>query len=493
MKVLTPAQMSEADRFTIEEIGVPGASLMENAGLKVSQYIQAKFTSDYKIAIICGSGNNGGDGYVIARHLHLQNYQVTLFHKSPPKTTDSQIQFQAAQNLNIPICSIDEFIPEHFSVVVDAIFGTGLQRTIEEPWKSVIEKINQTEFVVAADIPSGIDGKTGKCCGVAVKANTTITFQLPKRGHFLVPGLEYTGELLVEKIGIVEPSGCECNLMDSNIELPERKPYGHKGSHGHLLCIGGAAGKNGAIRLAAKSALKSGCGLVTVACPQKSMDWLQQAEPELMVLPLDSETTFSSKDFDKIKNFRCDCIVIGPGLGLDGDEINLLEKVLKLDVPLIIDADALRLLSRIDKYQTKLKQRTASTTLTPHPGEFSDLSHISMDKIEADKIDLVNNLANETQSTVLLKGTCSTISSPKHPVELYCKPNSALAKGGSGDVLAGITASFIVQGLQTHEAMCNAVKIHSRAAERAAKNHTAYSATPLNLIEELPKAIKKLK
>ena len=362
IKIATANEMQEIDRITIKKYGVAGMVLMERAGLAVVSKINEIY-SDRKVVVLCGGGNNGGDGFVIARILHNQGREVKLFTASNPGDLkgDAKINYNAAKKYGVNISPINKFKPvstkpfNRNSLIIDALLGTGLSRDVRSPVSGVINRINKLSCpVISVDIPSGVSSDTGQIMGCAVQARHTITFGLPKRGHLLYPGAEHSGELFIEDIGfhqkLLQSDKIKINLIrkqDAVHLLRTRPKYSHKGTYGHVLLLAGSRGKTGAALMASKACLRAGAGLVTIGIPETLVDALQSRVTEEMILPLadkgDGTLSFSSADaILGFLNKKGNVLAIGPGLSVD-DEISKLVRflVLKSKVPLVIDADGL--------------------------------------------------------------------------------------------------------------------------------------------------------
>lgn len=493
MYLLNAQQMAAMDRYTIETLGIPGILLMENAGMAVVREINARFDNSTPVSILCGSGNNGGDGFVIARHLHLQGYPVTVFHGGLPQTNDSLMNFRLIEGLGVSMFPLEHFLETDPVLVIDALFGTGLSRPLEGLNAELLAKASEAPFRIAVDISSGVCSSTGQILGVAFEADLTITMEYPKRGHFLSPGAEFTGELVVAPIGI-SPQGLpgQAPRLLSSLEpkIPHRSILAHKGSCGHVLCVGGSTGKAGAIRLGAKAALECGAGLVTVASQKETVRSLQISEPEIMCLELPEENSGALRE---LFEFPADAMIIGPGGGRQLS--NLLfyrDLLLSAECPIVLDADGLYCEeAERDMVLGILRKRKSPTILTPHPKEFERLTGISTKSLEPRKLDAVREWAEELDCCIVLKGTRTTIASAQGQVLLLDAPNPALAKGGSGDVLAGIIGSLLAQGFDIFEAAVEGCKIHALAGKIMQQQYGNHSGGPMKLISHLSEIFKE--
>jgi ADP-dependent NAD(P)H-hydrate dehydratase / NAD(P)H-hydrate epimerase len=494
-RLLTGGEMSELDRHTIENLGVSGHLLMENAGFACVRELYSDFLKSTRVAVLCGLGNNGGDGYVIARHLHLRGFPVVLFNKAPPRGQDARVHYEIAKKAGVEIRALDSFDPTEFDLGVDALFGTGLVRKIEGDFYKVISRLNQVPRILAVDIPSGVSSDTGEILGIAVRAFKTVTFQAPKRGHFLFPGSELRGSLLVQDIGIsTERLPHQTPILETALEfkLPQRPMNAHKASFGHLLCLGGVRGKSGAIILAAKSALNSGAGLVTLASSSQTLEAALSVEPALM--GFETSDPGSCTDDDSLRRvlaFKKNVVLAGPGGGLDlSHRVFFRDLIQQEESALVLDADALRCFESPKQTLDILGSRIFPTVLTPHLGEFAALTGIDIGSIEASKLDLARDFARQTGTVLVLKGAGTVVATPEGPVRLFYHPNSVLAKAGSGDVLAGVIAALICQGFSTEEAAINGVQLHSAAAQIMADKFSPFSGSPLKLIDAISESIQ---
>jgi len=522
LKVVTAREMQEIDRLTIEDYGIAGTILMERAGLSVARRINELGDRRARVMVLCGGGNNGGDGLVVARLLHNQGRDVRVFLTARPEDLkgDAEINYKAAIRFGVKIDPISRFLSGYASritghdIIVDALLGTGLNKEVREPLSGVIERVNKSRStVVSVDIPSGISSDTGQIMGMAVKADYTVTFGLPKRGHLLYPGAEYSGTLFVEDIGF--PSGLlkskkiRVNLVEREDIihlLPERPKYSHKGTYGHVLLVAGSRGKTGAGLMAARAALRTGAGLVTIGVPETVINAFQSRVTEEMTLPLPDkgDGTLSRNAIGPIVDFlkrRANVLAIGPGITVD-DEIRELVKALILDVgvPLVIDADGL---NAIAGDMGILKKARIPLILTPHPGEMARLLRrttgmgqgtrdISSMDVEGNRIDTAVSFAKGTKTYLVLKGVPTVIATPEGDAFLNPTGNPGMAKAGAGDVLTGIIAGLIAQGLSPVDASIAGVYIHGLAGDISSERRGVYSMVASEIIKAIPQAFRKL-
>jgi NAD(P)H-hydrate epimerase len=502
MEILCAAEISAWDRHTIENIGLPGAVLMENAGLSAAELIRKEFPLHTRIAVFCGGGNNGGDGYVIARHLHRWGFETTVCAVRSPNSPDAKLHRNCCEKSGVPINALPNTLkPSDFNLAIDAVFGTGLNKTLSKELQKIIALINQFPRVISIDIPSGICADTGKSLGGAVQAEMTITFQRPKTGHYLSTGARVRGRLHISDIGICKPppeilpEALVSLLSTNDFLLPERSEYAHKNDFGHLLAIGGIPGKSGAIRIAGKAALLSGCGLITIAAPKQSCAQIQIGEPELMTISLEeSPDFFHPRNIMPLNMFKADCLLIGPGAGRHNQTREFIAGLIQSSpAPLVLDADALHAFDDQEHLIQALRSRTAPTILTPHPGEFSALTGLPTCEIDSRKIELCRDLAMKTRASIVLKDAITMVAFANGSVKVLDAPNPVLAKAGSGDILAGLIASFICQKIKAEKAILSALLLQQKAAELLRMENTVYGGSPLALINTIPSAIKALK
>jgi len=504
MKVVTASEMRNIDKISIEEIGIPSLVLMERAGLSVIKRIKERFPQDKSIVIVAGGGNNGGDGLVIARNLFNEgrNVIVYLLSSIDKLSKDCFHQFKICEKLRVPI-KIEERPDKKElknKIVVDAIIGTGLNKIIKQEIATIIEIVNSSDTsVVSVDIPTGVSSDTGEIMGNAIKASLTVTFGLPKIGHVLYPGKSLTGDLFIEDIGfpkwLLESDNLKNELVcKNNLKLPQRKPDAHKGIFGHVLVIGGSIGKTGAIRLSAKAALKAGAGLVTIAAPEVVINSLMASVVEEMTLPLKGSGTgiISIKALKQVLDFlekKANVLAIGPGMGRDKEVIEFVINVIRnIYIPIVIDADGLYALKGKEEI---IKEIKAPLILTPHPGEMGYLIDKTPKEINKNRIEVARNFATQTGTYLILKGAPTVIAEPNGYCYINTTGNSAIATAGSGDVLTGIVAAMLAQGLSPLQASITAVWLHGIAGDIASERLTHYSTIASDIIKFLPEAFKR--
>ena len=514
MKVLTAQQMQAVDRRAIEEIGIPGVVLMENAGRRVTEEILSRYATrgPQRALVFAGKGNNGGDGYVIARHLLDNDWDVlTLVLAAAAEITgDAAVNLKALVNCGGEVLHIgneEELYTalddaEQFTVVVDALFGTGLTKPLQGLSLEVIGWMNcQACPVVAVDIPSGIDGSTGRVAGDAVNADLTVSFAFPKIGQVTFPGARHVGELVIADIGIPKQveyeAKAECRLIDAEearLLLPNRSGEGHKGMFGHLLVLAGSRGKCGAAVMAAQAGLRGGAGLVTLACPESVQPGVAARLAEVMTVPLDEvhgEVGMSALESLQSLAAGKRALAIGPGLGV-GAEVSSLIRRLVQDTrqPVVIDADGLNALVGHLQLLGSLPGR--DIVLTPHPGEMSRLIGLPVAEIQADRFNVAREFSVKHAVTLVLKGARTLIAAPDGTVHVNSTGHAGMASGGTGDVLTGLIGSLLAQGLPAMAAATLGVYLHGRAAERLLPTFGDAGLLATDLIYELPAARQAL-
>jgi hydroxyethylthiazole kinase-like uncharacterized protein yjeF len=540
LKVVTAKEMQQIDRATIEKYGIAGTILMERAGLAVASKINEIFfrnadnpsclgqpqgvaptRGDIKIIVLCGGGNNGGDGFVAARILHNQGRDVETYLAAKPEDLkgDAKLNYKAAKKFGVKIFPVQRFLSNPLPptpypcLIVDALLGTGLNKEVRMPLAAIINKINKLSLpVVSIDIPSGISSDTGRIMGCAVKAQVTVTFGLSKRGHYLYPGAEYSGKLYVEDIGFPKKLSASEKLKvnlpqkeDIISLLPERPKYSHKGTYGHVLLIAGSKGKTGAALMAAKACLRTGAGLVTIGIPDSLVSSFQSRVTEEMILPLadSGNGKLSLKSADAILGFlnkRANVLAIGPGLST-GDEISKLVCLLiaESEKPVVIDADGLNAIAGSTGILRKSK---APVILTPHVGEMARLlkrgSRVRgqgsekeiQDQVEQDRIGTALTFAKTTRSYLVLKGVPTVIASPDGKAFINPTGNPGMATAGTGDVLTGMISSFLAQRISPLNASILGVYMHGLTGDIAAGKRGEYSLVASDLINTLPWVFK---
>ena len=450
MEIVTAAQMREIDRKAIEEYQMPGVVLMEHAGLRVTETIR-ELACGPNVVILAGSGNNGGDGFVVARHLYLEK-NIFVWTTAPfaDYRGDAQVNLAILRNLGIHCrCLCDEGALAELSaalasadLVVDALLGTGITRDVDRLHIDGIRAINRCAApVLSVDIPSGVCADSGKIMGEAVRADLTVTFALPKRGLLAFPGAGRTGRLEVVDIGIPPAllQGSGFVLLTPHIArqlMPRRSSDAHKGTFGSVLVVAGSLGMSGAVALSARAALRGGCGLVFAATPKSVQPTVAVQVPEAITVPL-PENRWGRLQSDGLGILRekwqnCQAVAVGPGMSQDQESLPVLSGMLsECPLPVVLDADALNLLA---KHPEMMAHRKASAILTPHPGEAARLLACSIEEIQADRMGAAVKLAKCFASIVVLKGAHTLVASPSGEMALNVTGNSGMATAGSGEI-----------------------------------------------------------
>lgn len=460
-------QVRELDRIAIEDFGIPGLTLMESAGLAAYSLLREKWPEVQDITVVCGTGNNGGDGFVVARLALQDGIAVRVLQLGDPDKLAVDARHNADEFLALGGEVLPfESVPEQTEVIVDGVFGTGLEREVTGIWAEALDAINEHWApVLALDIPSGLHSDRGKVLGHAVKADATISFIGLKQGLFTGDGPEQCGELCFADLGVpsgiysrLQPSASRVNWSSMYDHLSPRRRTAHKGDFGHLLVIGGAPGFSGAVRMAAEAAARCGAGLVSVATSPEHAEQLNLTRPELMC-----HAVAGPNQLLRLLK-RASVVAIGPGIGTSKWASLLLGCVLESRLPLVLDADALNLLA-YDPIQRD------NWVLTPHPGEAARLLGCSVAKIQTDRFQSVRRLQLKYGGVVVLKGAGTLIQSGQDRATSLCtEGNPGMATGGMGDVLTGVIASLLAQGHDLELAAVMGVCLHANAADIAAKD-----------------------
>lgn len=459
------SEVRQLDSIAINEFAIPGIELMNRAGSAVFDELCCSWPDARNIVVVCGAGNNAGDGYVVARLAHEKGYSVRLvaLTNSNELPGDAATAWDAARAAGIMVEEFDAASLISADVVVDAIFGTGLDRDVEGRWAETVDAINAAPVpVLAIDIPSGLHADTGCVMGHAIQADATVSFIGLKQGMFTAAGVECCGVIGFDGLGVPAAVYQQVKAACQRIDwlklrncLPVRPKNVHKGLFGHSLIIGGNYGMVGAVRLAAEAAARVGSGLTSVATRPEHVAAMAAARPEVMW-----HGVTNSHDLRRLIE-QATVIAIGPGLGQDDWAIELFETVLQSGKPVVVDADALNLLAYEPAQYT-------NWVLTPHPGEAARLLGCSSHEINRQRFDAVKAIAERFSAVTVLKGAGSLIHSEDGQIALCNDGNPGMATGGMGDVLTGIIASFIAQGFELFEATKMGVALHAAAADKAA-------------------------
>jgi NAD(P)H-hydrate epimerase len=491
MTILTAAEMREVDRLTMEA-GIPGLILMENAGSRVVDFLRETFAplSRQRVVVICGKGNNGGDGFVVARQLFTrqlcQSLEVIELFDAAMLSGDAVAHRTMLDASQCPVKRDLPTQPQLATIVIDAVLGTGLTGPAKGPALDAIRSINRLyplAKTVAVDIPSGLPSNETKPIGEFVKADYTVTFTAAKRSQCLSPIYQHCGELTVVPIG-TPPAFYDSKPIHLTTEADLRPLFAkrvqdsNKGMYGHVFVVGGSFGKSGAPAMAGLGALRSGAGLVTVAVPKDILAAVAAYRPELMTEPLE-EVDFK----------RATVLAIGPGLGTSADTVRYVKRLYQeSDIPAVVDADALNAmagdLGKTDKIRI----------LTPHPGEMSRLMGISTKEVQADRLGNAQSMAQKSGAAIVLKGDRTVIAFPDGETWVNPTGSPSMATGGTGDILTGMTAGIVAQHPKDWKrAVCAAVWLHGRCGETAARELGEEATLATDLLTYLPEAMNELR
>jgi len=511
MKIVTAAQMKELDRRTITEARVPGATLMERAGAGVVEAMErtAGPLSGKTVTILCGKGNNGGDGFVVARLLRRRRARVRLLLLANPADLAGDARTMHRKFLSVagsksilaaPSAEAIRSTLARSDLIVDALLGTGLSAPVGDPYRAAIELINATERpVIAVDLPSGIHADTGAVMGTAVRADLTVTFGLPKLGLYTGAGLDHAGTVEVVDIGIppafVETIASRVALLTQDTVrrmLPARRLSSHKGTYGHAGIIAGSVGKTGAAAMAAGAALRVGAGLVTVATPASVNDTLEAKLLEAMTVPMPETKarTLAQAGLEDLLSFIHErtAVAIGPGLTTHPETVELIRALLpRLDKPSVLDADALNALAG----QTSLLERCkVPPILTPHPGEMARLVEgASTRTVQDDRVGTAVRFAQARHVLLVLKGARTVVAHPDGRAAVCQTGNPGMATAGTGDVLTGMIVGLLAQGLTPWDAACAGTYLHGLAGDLAAAERGLAGLIAGDVIDRIPAAL----
>lgn len=462
VELYTAAQVRELDRLAIEERGIPSLTLMERAGADALDALTGRYAGARNLVVLCGGGNNAGDGYVLARLARQAGLEVRVIALVEPDQLKGDAAASAQKYLRTGNVETALSI-KSADIIIDALLGSGLNRPVEGVFAGAIETVNGSAVpVLSLDIPSGLNADTGVRLGSAVRADATITFIGLKRGLFTAEGPEFCGEILFSDLGtpadIHASVGAEVRLTrheDVMRNLPPRPRHAHKGRYGHVLVIGGDYGYQGAAILAGSAAARAGAGLVTVATRPEHARTIPLFRPELM-----TAAVTAARDLDPLLD-RVSVVAIGPGLGQSDWAISLFAGVLQTRLPLVVDADALNLLAHEHQYRE-------NWVLTPHPGEAARLLGATSTEVQTDRFAAVTSLRDRFGGTVALKGAGSLVAGAPGPVRVNRTGNPGMAGGGMGDVLTGVIAGLVAQGMEPGAATVAGVYLHGHAADQCA-------------------------
>jgi ADP-dependent NAD(P)H-hydrate dehydratase / NAD(P)H-hydrate epimerase len=519
MQIVTASEMQQMDRETIDSFGLPGRLLMENAGRGVIDVMVKTFPGitssdrDQRIGIIAGRGNNGGDGFVIARYLSGMGASVSVYLISDRAAVkgDAGANLKLLDALKVPVVEITDtaLLAQHHTdmshcrIWVDALLGTGLNADVKGLFRAVIELVNSLNRpVIAVDIPSGLNADTGMICGACIKAHTTVTFGFPKIGHILFPGAGVTGRLETIDIGIpphivrnIEPMHQILTPESIARAFPQRAQTSHKGTAGHVLVVGGSTGKAGAAVMCGLGALRSGAGLVTLAIPKCLNAIIQSQIPEIMTTPMDGrkegiwDESLCEIIREQLQGKKC--LAMGPGMGASPETQKLVLEILSdLSLPVVLDADGLNC---ICGHLDVLQGLKAPAILTPHPGEMSRLTGESVSDIQTDRVGAARRFSQAHHVHLVLKGARTVIAHPDGTVYINLTANPGMATGGMGDVLTGVIAGLLAQGLEPESASHAGVYLHGKAADALCESMGPFGFLASEVAGALPGVIREMR
>ena len=513
MRVLTTVQMRDADRRTIDDVGIPSAVLMENAGRELVAAMAPLLESGgQRVAVVCGKGNNGGDGFVVARVLSAQGVETCVY----LLVRVSEIGGAARANLlalaEVGVTVVDVSEPDVWAahvaqicacdVVVDALFGTGLTRPLEGHWRTVVGDLNASGVpIVSVDLPSGLSADTARVIGETVDATLTVTLGAPKLPLLVPPAALQAGVVVVADIGI--PEGVFGALDGPRLEVITREwarervvprpDEVHKGNFGRVLIVAGSTGKTGAAALAALGALRAGAGLVTVATPRACQSVVSTLMPEYVTLGLDDTTDgmVSGAALERVLAQRCDVLAVGPGLGQGAGVRTVVRGLVeRATVSLVLDADGLNAFA--DDADALVGRDGRDLIITPHPGEMARLIGVTIDHVQTHRVEVAREVATTRGLYVVLKGARTVVATPEGTVWINMTGNPGMATGGTGDVLTGVVAAWLAQLVDAEAACALAVCLHGLAGDLAAIEHGEVGLIASDVADHLGPAILDL-
>ncbi len=514
MRAVTAEEMAEMDRTAIKDVGIPGVILMENAGRGAAEVMWRYFPElgGKRVAVLAGGGNNGGDGFVIARHLWQRRVDVVVYclKKKESYRGDAKINLLIIQKLGVPleettesegIATLRKKLAD-VDIVVDGILGTGLNAPVRGFFRKVIQLVNEMgQQVLAVDLPSGLNASSGLPLNTCIQADVTATFGLPKVGQLVTPGCSFVGHLEVVDIGLprsvtetADPPHIWLEAGDLAPLVRPRSIASHKGSFGHVLVVGGSVGKTGAGAMVGLGAARAGAGLVTLAVPSSLHGLMEVKLTEVMTEPL-PETADQTVAIAALPRLQTllegkQALALGPGISLHEETVQVVQQLVESSsCPVVLDADGVTGL--VDNLDVLTRAR-APVILTPHPGEMGRLLKRSTAEVQNERLALTKSFSKEYGVTLVLKGARSLISSPKGRLAINSSGNPGLASGGTGDVLTGLIAGFLAQGLSPFDASCLGVYCHGKAADRLAMRWGDHGLLATDLLPEIPSVLKML-
>ncbi|MFZ5642991.1 MAG: NAD(P)H-hydrate dehydratase [Bacillota bacterium] len=514
MKAVTAGEMRDIDRKAIKEFGIPGIVLMENAGRRVVEAVLDKLgnVQGRTVTIFVGKGNNGGDGFVAARHLYNMGADVKVLLLENPESIagDAAVNLEIWRKMDQKIYTVaqkDDFNAVRLflvrtDIIIDAIYGTGFKGKVKEYAGRIIEAINACDKpVISVDVPSGLEADAGMVSGPCIRASATVTFGLPKIGLLMEPGVSYAGELRVVDISLpaslLDDESLRHNLVDRNLVkgwLPFRPNSSHKGDYGRVLVVAGSRGMAGAACLAAEGALRAGAGLVTLAVPEAVYEPVAAKLTEAMVVPLPStaEGTLSREVLGLVSGMmeKADVLALGPGLSANEETVEVVREIVSFaHKPIVLDADGL---NAFTGKSSMIKKAKAPMILTPHSGEMSRLADLPVASIQKSRLAETISRSLEWGVVLVLKGSRTITATPDGEVYINSTGNPGMATGGSGDVLTGVIAGLAAQGMEIGRAAAAGVYLHGAAGDRAAVGKGMMGLLAGDILNCLPEVTKDL-
>jgi hydroxyethylthiazole kinase-like uncharacterized protein yjeF len=511
MKIVTAKEMHEIDRVTSERFGVPSLTLMENAGAAVAEFVASQYPSAKRIGIVCGKGNNGGDGFVAARKLYQagKDVQVLLLAERSELRGDAAEMFTKLPLAPVTVSTREQLKTEaaraafDAAVLVDAILGTGFRPPVSGLYAEAIAALNAGWApVVAVDIPSGADADVmGEQVGAVARADAVVTFTAARPAH--VFGMLPTGPTIISPIGSPDEaivSSLQLNLITAREVAPligPRPAAANKGTFGHVLVLGGSTGKAGAAAMAGMAVLRAGAGLSTVATAKSVLATVAGFHPELMTEPLD-ETDLGSISISALKSGRVDTLVerktvlvVGPGISRHPETAEFVRRVVKkYKMPIVLDADGI---SAFENHAAELKNKAGSLVITPHPGEMARLAGSTATAVQHDRLNVARTFAREYELIVVLKGHRTLIAQPDGTIWVNATGNPGMATGGTGDILTGMVAGLMAQNPERiTDAVIAAVHLHGLAGDVARESVGEHSLVATDLLDALPEAFRRV-
>lgn len=494
-RILTASRMKRCDSYTIDTLGVPSRELMGRAAKAAFDFIESESFDTSRVFCLCGTGNNGGDGLAVAMMLHENGADVRYLVCGDKSKMTDECRYRYDCLVNSGVREDESIDLDGVTLVVDALLGIGISGNVRDCMAEIINKVNETDIpVVALDIPSGINSDTGAVMGCAVKAEATVAFANLKPGHIFYPGRSYCGKTIAADIGIGCDGVADDTLVitaaeDSDIAemLPKRFSDSHKGTYGRLLVVAGCEGMFGASYFSALAAYRSGAGLVEVFTADVNVPLIQSKLPEAIA------TGFGDRPVQTLRERlrMADAVVIGPGLGQSSTAARLVEEAIFSKLPLLIDADGLNLIAASDSLKEHLRQREYSTIVTPHLGEMARLTGKGISEITADPVRSATDFSKDYGVVCVQKNSVTVIADGGR-VNLNTTGCSAMAKGGSGDVLTGVIGAFLAAGCDAYTASVCGVYLHGRAGEIAASDVGEYSVLASDIADLVGQAIASL-